>query len=324
MEPLEASGHVEYVDEGNGTGSNSGSHLFDVQLPTLAQTIYQFESITSLNELIHRSRFGEHHFREAQDEFYDVKMHQFMAMVDTELTMVIGEPWVTLKKQNSGFVAIHSLIVLCLLVKDPLFTELNEEDQNVLKWAALLHDISKLSIPVIEGKDHVHPFKSASTLLDFFKRLGLFRLMTETKESQLQQVHRLLKESVQPLPPEYMDLAAHGEPICTLMHSHHNLPEIFYYLWTEQLVPRHSFMDLVFRLILFHQSLDGCQKYPPMQKLTEEERAMFIDPHFLKLMKPLMIADSRSYTLFSNSLSQSNREEFIWNNSQILNQWNEK
>ena len=45
------------------------------------------------------------------------------------------------------------------------------EDQNTIKWACLLHDISKLSLPVIEGKDHVHPFKSASTTLDIFKKL---------------------------------------------------------------------------------------------------------------------------------------------------------
>ena len=44
-------------------------------------------------------------------------------------------------------------------------------DKNIIKWAALLHDIKKLSTPAIEGRDHVHAFKSASAALDIMKDL---------------------------------------------------------------------------------------------------------------------------------------------------------
>ena len=57
----------------------------------------------------------------------------------------------------------------------------------------------------------------------------------------------------------------------TLMHSHHNIPQIFHYLWSE-LVERGSFVDLVFRCVMFHQSLDGVAMFPPMVALTENER----------------------------------------------------
>lgn len=80
----------------------------------------------------------------------------------------------------------------------------------------------------------------------------------------------------------------------TLMHSHHNIDMIFHHLW--QLTERGSFVDLVFRCVMFHQSLDGVARFPPMVALSDSERGKFCDPDFYKLMGPLMIADSESYT----------------------------
>ena len=53
-----------------------------------------------------------------------------------------------------------------------MFALLSPFLQNCLKWASLLHDIAKLSRPIIEGRDHVHPFKSAIVVLELFERLG--------------------------------------------------------------------------------------------------------------------------------------------------------
>jgi hypothetical protein len=43
----------------------------------------------------------------------------------------------------------------------------------------LLHDIKKLGTPVIEGKDHIHPFKSAVAVLEVFKQIGVLDLNTD-------------------------------------------------------------------------------------------------------------------------------------------------
>jgi len=55
------------------------------------------------------------------------------------------------------------------------------------------------------------------------------------------------------------------------MHSHHNLPEIFYYMWHKGVAPRYTFVDLVFRLILFHHSVDILKTQPNIVSLTEDE-----------------------------------------------------
>ena len=65
-----------------------------------------------------------------------------------------------------------------MVVNDPLFAALPKEKKNALKWAALLHDIAKLSKPTIEGRDHVHPFKSGVVVLELFEKFGFIQGLT--------------------------------------------------------------------------------------------------------------------------------------------------
>ena len=118
-------------------------------------------------------------------QLYEVEMASMLARVDNEVRAVIGEPWIRLKQMNDTFVAIHTIMVLAVAVQDPLFANKTPAEQNALKWACLLHDIAKLSIPVIEGKDHVHPFKSASIALDIMERYRMIPDLTEDKRAQL-------------------------------------------------------------------------------------------------------------------------------------------
>ena len=48
-------------------------------------------------------------------------------------------------------------------------------------WASLLHDIRKLGHPVYEGKDHVHPFKSAAAVLEVFNLMGILDVSSQSK-----------------------------------------------------------------------------------------------------------------------------------------------
>ena len=74
-------------------------------------------------------------------------------------------------------------------------------------------------------------------------------------------------------------------------------------MWDKGLAPRGSFVDLVFRLVMFHQSLDGVPLWPPMYSLNEWERGLYCDKPFFKLMLVVMIADSESYQMVG-SLSE--------------------
>ena len=105
--------------------------------------------------------------------------------------------------------------------------------------------------------------------------------------------------------PEVSATFKHFQPVCTVMHSHHNLSEIFHYLWLKDeqgnvLMKRGSFHDLVFRITMYHQSVEGCKKWPHMITLNAHERHNFCDPYFFKLLKLLMVADSSSYNFMED------------------------
>ena len=96
------------------------------------------------------------------------------------------------------------------------------------------------------------------------------------------------------------------------MHSYHNLPEIFHFLWRLKACPKGSFADLVFRLVAFHQSVEGLAEYPPMIALNEIERYRFLDPDFYKILSVLMIGDSLSYNVLYDDMS-TQIGTYFWN-----------
>ena len=46
-------------------------------------------------------------------------VEDLMSNIDEELTRVLGEPWNFLKRQNEGYVARHTIIVVALTFEDP-------------------------------------------------------------------------------------------------------------------------------------------------------------------------------------------------------------
>ena len=119
---------------------------------------------------------------------------------------------------------MHTLLVLWRAVKDPLYQKMNKREKNIIKWALLLHDIRKLSIPMIQGKDHVHPFKSASSVLDVLKFVKMIKQETDDQVFAVMQATRLVEESIQPLENRYgKQKNDKNLPLCTVIHSHHAL-----------------------------------------------------------------------------------------------------
>ena len=65
-------------------------------------------------------------------------------------------------------------------VRDATYlNELNDYEKNIMKWSTLLHDISKRSIPLFQGKDHIHPFISGRETLKIFVHFGFMKLEGE-------------------------------------------------------------------------------------------------------------------------------------------------
>ena len=111
-------------------------------------------------------------------------MIEFLDKVDPEITSVLGQHWNQLKKQNERFVCVHTLLVLWQAMTHSLYKEMDWADQNIIKWVALLHDIRKLSTPAIQGKDHVHPFKSAAGILEIMRGLKIIDIPEDSEQGE--------------------------------------------------------------------------------------------------------------------------------------------
>jgi hypothetical protein len=95
--------------------------------------------------------------------------------ISQELSDQINPHWDNLRQIHHGYVAIHTWLVIWWAKNHlpHLFDALDDDEQNIILWACLLHDIRKLGWPIFEGKDHVHPFKSAAAVLEVFNQLGI-------------------------------------------------------------------------------------------------------------------------------------------------------
>ena len=86
----------------------------------------------------------------------------------------VKDEWEFLRAQKGGDVCKHCLMVVYWIMKDNDFAKLSTENKNILLWAGLFHDIKKRGTQLIsDGKDPLHPFRSATTFLSIANRLKL-------------------------------------------------------------------------------------------------------------------------------------------------------
>ncbi|TNV77786.1 hypothetical protein FGO68_gene5504 [Halteria grandinella] len=284
---------------------------FDECFPLLFQALVDFDLILPLKET--KSYCDD----KSQDiRLRKKRLYQFMGSVKQNLLPRINDEieallpeWKSLRKIDEEHVCVHTLGVVYCVMQDPEFRKLNRREQNILKWSALLHDIRKQGPPVFEGKDHMHPFKGAMSVLEIFLRFKTFQIQSEDQLEALANVKKYMDLSKQPVPTSWSKHFKKGVKYCTEMHSHKYLSDVFSNL--EKIVPRSSFTHLVFRLVLFHQSLCGCDDYPNMINLEPHERISYCqdtDGAFYKLMRVLMYNDAHSYIFVMDE--HGNREVF--------------
>ena len=140
-------------------------------------------------------------------------------------------------------ISCHTFNVILGVIKTKNSKFLNDFDLNVLKWAGLLHDIAKLG----PGYHPIHPFLSAAKALEILKDLGIISLTTEEEHLQLSKILELVNSSKE-------DFDVGEGAVSQHRHSHEHLDQIFGILWSQHYSKRGSFVDLVFRIALFHQS----------------------------------------------------------------------
>lgn len=108
------------------------------------------------------------------DKFYGKMDEKLMPLFFEELKKIHFDE---LGKYNWGTTCLHTINVVHCCVNHQIFKEhLCLFEKNIVKWAALLHDIIKRGDPLFEGKDHIHPFLSGRKTLQIFANLGIINI----------------------------------------------------------------------------------------------------------------------------------------------------
>ena len=177
-------------------------YLFEHHFPILNDIMVgSFAQITNLDVYLKGKPSDENY-----TAFKESVRGTVFPMIEDELLRLIPE-WQRLTEVKGASVALHSLIVLYLVTNDPRMKQLSAEQQNIIKWSALLHDIAKRGKPEFCGRDHTHPFAGGLAVLKIFKRIGFLDSQfsdIQVKDESLEEVYELIERSLHaPAPEDY-------------------------------------------------------------------------------------------------------------------------
>lgn len=189
--------------------------------------------------------------------------------------------WRRMASASGGVTLIHVIGVFLGLVMLPEFQALSQEEQELVKWMVLFHDVEK---EAKQGtRDYRHGFRSAVTAARQLPHLG-FAVTPEYD-------HWITPWSE--LTGSAMKISESGS---NLIQDNEKLPEIL--AGMKRMFGEGSPADLIVKGILLHMSINVLRDWSQAAPLTDAEIKKYIHNDLAPLLKVLMLADNEGWTLF--------------------------
>ncbi|HEX6270936.1 MAG TPA: hypothetical protein VFZ43_11915, partial [Anaerolineales bacterium] len=165
---------------------------------------------------------------------------------------------------------VHVMCVFLGLYMLPEFLSMTKEQQQMMKWIVLLHDLEKE--PQKGKRDHAHAYRSAVAAARILPKLG-FPVTAEY-------------DSVLDAWAEYTRSAI-TKPEGSLheIQDNRKLPEILNGI--ERMFEPNSPATLIIKTILFHLSSIDMQAWPAPSPLTDEEVSRYFNADLVLLLKAM-------------------------------------
>ncbi|HLF75478.1 MAG TPA: hypothetical protein VI524_14070 [Anaerolineales bacterium] len=203
--------------------------------------------------------------------------------------------WQKMASYMKGVTLIHVMGVFLGLYMMPEYLSMTKEQQQMMKWVVLLHDVEKE--PQKEKRDHLHAFRSAIAAARILPRLGFpttpeYDLLLDDWSSYTRSAITKQEDS----PDQVQDNL--------------KLPEILDGI--GRMFGRSTPPALIIKTILLHLSID-MQPWPPITPLTDEEVRMYVDHDLVPLLRAVNLGDGEGWNMFDEdreSLRNSTLEAF--------------
>ena len=200
--------------------------------------------------------------------------------------------WLQMSSYGDGVTLVHVMSALAALCLCPEYMSATENQQGLMKWIVLLHDIDKA---VLDGKrDPGHAFRSASTAGRIIHRLGFG--VTEQYESRANDWACLTRS------------ATVGRGFDSIPDNS-KLPDIVDGI--EEIFGCATPSALLVKAILFHLSLNVVKQWPQAAAINASEMKKYISVDLLPLLKTMMLVDNDAWSLFDQSLRSAHRSETL-------------
>lgn len=201
--------------------------------------------------------------------------------------------WGKMTSYQDGVTLTHVMCVFTALVLCPEYQRATGDQQAILKWAVLFHDLAKE--PARGQRDHTHGFRSAALTGRILPRLG-FPLLNANGERL--ETWAKLAETALSLHPEMQQV-----------QDNQKLPEILAGLQT--LFGENTAAALILKTVLLHMSIDVLTEWPQAAPLTEAEAIRYVDTTLLPLLEIMMVVDNDAWAFFDPATKARHRAETL-------------
>jgi hypothetical protein len=214
------------------------------------------------------------------------------AMMDKIEPVVPG--WGRMASYADQQTLIHVTSVLTALLLLPEYRNATAEQQTLLEWIVLFHDVAKEAQP---GKhDYVHAFRSAAITAKALARVGF--PVTDVFLTQIDSWFMLTYNAV-------YDHQGHAE----MIQDNRKLPAIMSGI--DQLYGTNAPAGWVIKAILLHLSIITDPNYPILAPLSLPEMKACVDSTLFPFLKAMMLVDTDGWNLFDAQTQRDQRAQTL-------------
>ena len=199
--------------------------------------------------------------------------------------------WRHMASYADGQTLIHTMTVFTALLLCPEYQQATPEQQTLMHWIVLLHDLAKV---VVEGKrDPAHPFRSAALAGKLMPHITASRA---TSENQITSWANMTATAITRLPDGDKETP-----------NNRRLPEIME--GVGRLFGEDTPESLIVTTVLLHQSINVVSQWPQAAPLTDAGIQRYVSRKVLPLLKIMMLVDNDAWEFFDLPSRQQFREE---------------
>lgn len=243
--------------------------------------------IHKLVELYHSGKINTWEDLESQvKHFFDP------ARMDQMESQVPG--WSRMASYADGITLVHVMCVFLGMYMLPEFSQLSDQQKQLMKWVILFHDIDKFHIR--GKKDTLHAFNSAVVMANRLPALGF-----SPTDEYAALIHLWSEHTAHAFIP--------GKDGAPPIPDNRKLPDILPGI--DQLFGKDSPAALIVKTVLLHISLHVDDQYPTPAPLTMVEAEHCIDVTLFPLLRVMMLSDNEGWSLFDPETRARQRRDTL-------------